>query len=616
MRITLKSKRTPEAKCIKIDNAFLPSGKLFSIHELLEQIYQHNGPAGMRTMRLVCRHWKRLDYATFTPKFACNCLDPFQWRQLSLSKSSMENATLLNQYGSFVQDLKMHDIIPNNLQLVSLTCSNLMSIHMYVSADSLGTSYVSLERFFISLQPAPITNIYIRFDLCYFDPNFFWSLSQLSRIEKLTLDLYISRTYYRKQNNSSIFASFLECCPTVHEIAILFPYDEEIDSAVSIIDRFRESLATTFVPKTIPEVLARRTQYIIDKDLDQNSTNGSHATNSTPPKEYQLRRMNLCHNILDMPTLLQILEKSPYLEELNMLPFTLAILPNTWTTLSTFCPQLRILHVQINNYDRNPYAISEYLALFPQLHTLKLIFFNVLNKSDIPSLKFNLQRYGETNGTQRPFKHLHLIGDFHDPYEALKLALTQCPIEFETLVVGPEHGKNFGPDVGCPSSTSLLDWTLPIRCQDTLQHLVISGVEFPDQSVTVQFFTRLQEFTRLQSLQMSIQHLRDLISDSPNPRKNAIGGYYYASQDKNRGVIEGFRPYLNLCFPTIQSMTLRCVYNSSGSYTELYSPHLELFECRLLVGACPSLKKLDLSSTVAWNAWGYFTEFLHLGIRA
>lgn len=181
-------------------------------------------------------------------------------------------------------------------------------------------------------------------------------------------------------------------------------------------------------------------------------------------------------------------------------------------------------------------------------------------------------------------------------------AFTRCPIQFKELSIGSGHGSKPVGSMGSPSPKCSLsfDWTLSMRCQETLKSLVISAVVFPHNLATNQFFTRLQEFSSLQSFEISVRHLRELIINPLALEFPYVGG----SNDGTIGCIrlntvtlpeENPEPSLNHCFPTIRSLKVTCVYKMpDGSQ----GPYLAFHEGQLLLGACPSLMDLDLLSTI------------------
>ncbi|KAF9154985.1 hypothetical protein BG015_011400 [Linnemannia schmuckeri] len=595
-------------------NIISTCGRVIAISAVLEQVLELLDSYCVPTahLGLVCHHWKRH-------------LAPFRWRSFRVWPATRFNkATLLQRHGVHVQHLVCGTIISKDLRLIADTCPNLTRLMLYARNDSFWTTYAILERFFISLRSAPLTTVHIDFDLSHFDPSFFWSLSQLPRLEELTVRTHITKPYEPPYTTSALFASFLECCPTLRTFHFWYRVTYETwynpPRAKGAFERWLrrslELLRQHTTPGSLPEVHTRRIRALIDHNVSD-ATKKHHPIprQSFFPREYQLRHLDFKPELLDMPTFQQIIRKVPYLEELDMRGLWRDIPVVTWTTLSIYCRNLRTLRIHLQGINTGTPTIPDLIAFFPQLHTLKMHFQFFRCDPDLSTLGSILQQQEEKYGTQHPLKSLLIIGRLGQPGKLVVDALTQRLTNLEFLQIDKLHDGDDKPVQGTdfslspqqalngPLSADLL--LLPIRCQDTLRQLHISGVTFFDKSQAVQLFTRLQEFSGLRTLHISIHHLRDLVSyPAPAPELTSIGSSTQSGKQINNtrqsiGSRNVAKPAMNFSFPTVRVLKLIGVHEISGGDPERKGTtrQLELFEIQLFVVAFPSLTQLHIQIT-------------------
>lgn len=490
---------------------------------------------------------------------------------------------------------------------------------LYARNDSFWSTYATLERFFISLRSAPLTTVHIDFDLSHFDPSFFWSVSQLPRLEELTVRTHITKSYESIYTIPALFASFLECCPTLRTFHFWYRVTYETwynpprpkGAFERWLRRSFELLRKDTIPESLPEVHARRIRASIDQDVgdtikDQQPT----IQQSLIPKEYQLRRLDFKAEILDIPTFQQIIRKMLHLEELDMRGLWQDIPIETWSTLSTCCGNLRTLRIHLQDINTGSPTIPGLIALFPQLHTLEMHAQLFRSDPDLSTLGSVLQQHEEKHGTRHPLKSLLITGRLNQSVRLLVDALTQGLAHLEALHIKNIHDDHDKPvqDVDLFSSSpqvleeslSVESLLLPIRCQDTLRYLHVSDVTFLNKPQAVQFFTRLQEFSGLRTLQISIQHLRDLISYPTSAPELASIGSRTASDTRHSNVSRNTpKPALGFSFPMIQVLKLTGVHEISGGDPERKGTvrQLELYEIQLFIAAFPSLTHLHIQIT-------------------
>ncbi|KAG9064548.1 hypothetical protein KI688_002806 [Linnemannia hyalina] len=372
-----------------------------------------------------------------------------------------------------------------------------------------------------------------------------------------------------------------------------------------------ELLRKDTTPGSLPEVHARRIRAPIDQDAgDTTKDQQPTPQQSLSPKEYQLRRLDFKPEILDIPTFQQIIRKMLYLEELDMRGLWQDIPIDTWSTLSTYCCSLRTLRIHLQDINTGSPTIPDLIAFFPQLHTLEMHSQLFRSDPDLSTLGSVLQQHEQKHGTPHPLKSLLIIGRLNQSDKLLVDALTQGLAHLEALQIEKLHVDHDRPvqDVDLSfSSQQVLEGLLsidllllPIRCQDTLRQLHVSDVPFLDKPLAVQFFARLQEFSGLRTLQISIQHLRDLVSYPPSASELAsIGSRTTGDTRQNNGNRNAPKPKMEFSFPTVQVLKLTGVHEISGGDPERKETTrpLELCEIRLFIAAFPSLTHLHIQIT-------------------
>jgi hypothetical protein len=488
---------------------------------------------------------------------------------------------------------------------------------LYARNDSFWSTYATLERFFISLRSAPLTTVHIDFDLSHFDPMFFWSLSQLPRLEELTIRTHITKPYESPYTTSTLFAGFLECCPTLRTFHFWYRVTYETwynpprpkGAFEHWVRRALELPKQHGTPASLSEVHARRIRAPIDQGVtDTNKKQQFITQQSLSPKEYSLRRLDFNPKVLDIPTFRQIIRKMLCLEELDMRGLWKDIPVDTWSTMSTHCQNLRILRIHLQDINTGTPAIPDLISFFPRLYILEM--YSQLFKADpdLSKLASVLQKHEEGHGTRHPLKSLLISGRLTQPVKLLVDALTQGLVNLESLQIETLHGDKDrevqDTNLSVPSLQDsdrpvLVDLLLlPTQCQDMLQHLHISDVTFTDKSLATWLFTRLQRFTGLRTLQISIKHLRDLVTYPSPPLGPASLG---SCKQNERNIISrnAPKPRMGYSFPTVRVLKLTGVYEISGGDPERKGSvrQLELYEIQLFMTAFPSLTQLHVQIT-------------------
>lgn len=490
--------------------------------------------------------------------------------------------------------------------------------------------YDFLEQIFINLAKAQqwhmqewekgygrrgLRKVEITLNMLDFRPRMLWSLCQLPYLRDLTINASGSIGDEESfQYLEEVTLYLLECCPklesfTVHYNALTihrhpFEYRNWFKEKVET-EATRGPLtpkdALARCPHISPTAAPRLSGWPSEKQGDYyERASATHYCAQEKPKTWNLRRLVLYGFRPDTSILPRIFSRCPHLEEIGIHLGWSVIETNTWTSLATHCPNLKVLNISGYSYQYREYdvlSIPELLAMFPRLETF--------NAKDYPRQDFSLQSldstlitYGEKNDGEQQghmLKSFSLVG--HGSGSLPKVLdvlssrsfthLEELKIEYAFSSPSPWlQAKAVTPNIS--TEGSLLDfsrsWDVVAR---TLVKLDLHGVQFPDKATTVKFFRRLQDFKSLRVLRTSHHHLKDLISTTNSPKIPSI------SLTTTTGAVP-LLPTVDYRFPHIHDLLI--LQKSSGALSvQDASNILTLDDTLFLLATTPSLKTLSLA---------------------
>lgn len=463
--------------------------------------------------------------------------------------------TILRRHGSHVTALNFVHADKSTFKFIRKFCPLVHSLHLVFDDRSSWVSYRHLEKFFRTMPQ--MTALDIRFDACYFSPAMFWCLSQLPSLASLTMDVYYEQINGTKHYAPDAFMTILDCCPNLLELTVCGQFLEPADSvAYHRRNSFQRWVKKTLrpqrenAPSTMQEAIAppppsppagahirhSRSWSVgaasisrLGRRCRENKPAGSahQKSNSepreppcsppptpmsldTPPslqgKDYNLRKLNLRSPHMDDDVFCTLTTRCPLLEELVLDGAWIRISNDTWREISTHCPNLRSLSVRNSGAVHFVPNVQTLMAIFPRLESLSLMALEFSRDPDLSDLGTKVQEIEAKDGQKHPLKQIHLSGAIVKPLKVLLDIVTQSST-VQSLSVGFTLSTTRQHDHNDLQESYELDqrWL----CQDTLTHLDLTSISFPDKAIFSRFFNHVQRLARLKSLWISISHIRE-----------------------------------------------------------------------------------------------------------
>ncbi|KAH7041882.1 hypothetical protein BKA57DRAFT_157511 [Linnemannia elongata] len=614
-------------------NAFAPCNRVLAIPELRDLLYSFF-PSGLSTTTttttrkssknpkgascmLVCRHWNSY--------FA-----PYLWSAISLtSQKHYDFAQVIQAQGYRIRKFSCSKVDKSILTSLVQHCQSLEELDLGFEEKSFWMQYSFLEHIFINLAQTQqrhlqdwekgyggrgLRKVEITLNMLDFRPRMLWSLCQLPYLRDLTINANGSIGDEESlQYLEEVTLYLLECCPrlesfTVHYNALAihrhpFEYRNWLKEKVET--------ETTRGPLTPQDALVRcrhissttakrLSGWPSEKQGDCYERASAAQYSAQKPKTWDLRRLALYGFRPDTSVLPRIFSRCPRLEEIGIHLGWSVIEADTWTSLATHCPNLKVLNISGYSYQYREYdvlSIPELLAMFPRLETF--------NAKDYPRQDFNLQTldsslitYEEKSGGEQQghlLKSFSLVGHGSGSLPKVLDVLSSRSfthlqeLKIEHVFSSPSpwlQAKAETPNIS--TEGNLLDFT---RSWDvvarTLVKLDLHGVQFPDKATTVKFFRRLQDFRSLCVLRASPHHLKDLISTTSSPISTPL------TVTTSPGDIP-LLPTVDYRFPHIQDLLIPKKWSGAISDQD-DSDTLTLDDILFLLATTPSLKTLSLA---------------------
>ncbi|KAF9139225.1 hypothetical protein BG015_002127 [Linnemannia schmuckeri] len=639
------AKKRKETDKLTRTNAFAPCNRVLAIPELRDLLYSffssglttsttgtliNNSNTNKNSKRascmLVCRHWNSF--------FA-----PYHWSHISLTNQNhYDFSQVIQAQGYRVRKFSCSKVDKSILTSLVQHCQSLEELNLGFGEKAFWMQYDFLEQIFIDLARTQqwhlqdwekvygrrgLRKVEITLNMLDFRPRMLWSLCQLPYLRNLTINANGSiGEEESSQYLEDVTLYLLECCPslesfTVHYNALTMhrhPFEyrnwlkEKVETETArgpmtpqdAISRCRHTSPPVTAPRWSEWPSEKHGDHFEQPSLAQHST-------QEKTKTWNLRRLALYGFRPDTSVLPRIFSRCPRLKEIGIHLGWSITEAETWISLATHCPDLKVLNISGFSYQYREYdilSIPELLAMFPRLET-----FNAKDYPrqdlDLQSLDSSLVTYAE-NGVEQghSLKSFSLVG--HGSGSLCKVldvlasrSFTQLKeLKIEYTFSSPwQQAKAVTPNIS--TEGSLLDfsrsWDVVAR---TLVKLDMHGLQFPDKATTVKFFQRLQGFGSLRVVRASCHHLKDLIStaattDSPTSLA--------PSDTPNPGDIL-LLPTVDYRFPHIQDLLIPAKWVGSlpgqDVASDLHCPTnsmLTLNDILFLVAATPSLKTLSLA---------------------
>ncbi|KAK3837580.1 MAG: hypothetical protein JOS17DRAFT_367521 [Linnemannia elongata] len=581
------------------------SGELFSkgsmsacsrtmaIPELSEHILDYVCLGDLRNISLVCRDWNRMAtpalWITFNPLFTDS-------PGVQQNSARFWTEAILRLHGTHIRKLYCHIIDGPLLDVIVQSCPSLEFIHLIFDTSSSRLSYGTLDRFFSAISSKKLRAVSVDIVVPFLETSLFWSVARLRGLEELTI-------LVRSKGSSkwccapepylgvSGYKDFLDLCPGLRSFELQHQFTENpLAGPETLFRRLGKmfEFPNDRTPKDVQEALARL------NTTTATATIQGQSKVSTRPQNYNLRHLIYKSEVMTEYTFRDIIERSPFLTNLDIRLQWEDLDPKTWTEISTNCPLLKDISFSYMNITETAPLLSHFISLFQHLESITLYGRYLMDNPEFSTVDKALREFeNQHNRRQHPLKRICLSGMALNPLIPMLDLFKRGPRGLESLVM---LAKAFSRFQGEPSRSELnvqadmasATWT----CMQSLTRLEMATSRFVDAAQTMVFFRRLQEFTRLVALRISRYHLSDLIVDAKvelrlNAEQCMVIDEGDDAEESNQAT-RGTRG-LGLLFPVMRSLVVEPTYGFGGE-------EIQVYEARLLIDCCPRLKSFECFS--------------------
>ncbi|KAF9288114.1 hypothetical protein BGZ68_000802 [Mortierella alpina] len=490
-----------------------PCNKVLLIQELQDLIRSKLLFRDLKTCTLVCRHWNSL-------------FNPFLWTRVELHEHDRGKRTILRRHGNHVVSLNSVHADKKTLRFIRKFCPYIQILSLEMDHRSAWIHYDYLDGFFTCVPH--LTTLQIRFDAFQFSPSMFYSLSRLSNLTRLTMDVFLAQHHSSRHYHPDAYMAILDCCPQLQELVVcgLFlepPLPTTHPAQTSFHQWVKQTLQPQRMNPRSPEAIhdPRQTRTWsaslpirrLSRKLSKPQEHTSEETSPLPTAEsgpliaetYRIQRLHFRSQRMDDSVFCSLVRRCPLLEQLSLEGVWVGISSNSWVVLSESCPRLSTLDIRHSDSVHSLPPIETLMAFFPRLEDVTMRAIGFHRDPDLSAVSTHLQQLEDQHGDRRALKHIHCSGSIRRPLRVLLDIVTQIP-SIESLTVGFTVNAIRPVDEG---QEPVFELGKPWMCQDTLVHLDLTSVSFADKTLFSQFFEHVQRLTRLKSLWISISHVRE-----------------------------------------------------------------------------------------------------------
>ncbi|KAG0246726.1 hypothetical protein BGX31_009855 [Mortierella sp. GBA43] len=275
-------------------------------------------------------------------------------------------------------------------------------------------------------------------------------------------------------------------------------------------------------------------------------------------KDYNIRRLNLRSPHMDDDVFCLLTTRCPLLEDLILDGVWIRTSNDTWREISIQCPRLRSISVRNSGSVHFIPNIQTLMTIFPRLESLSLMALEFSRDPDLSDLDTKLQELETENGDKHPLKQIHLSGSILNPLKVVLDIVTQSSM-VESLSVGFTLNTNRQHDPHEP-----LELERRWLCQDTLTHLDLTSISFPDRAI----FTSTPDLSA---------------TDSPSCSGSGSGHNHNSNHNRLRTSF--------FCFPALESLRVGMACYLNKKWFEMPVIYEEVV---YMIHATPLLKRLEL----------------------
>lgn len=385
-------------------------------------------------------------------------------------------------------------------------------------------SYELLELAFLRTQ-SRLTTVSVKLDTSVVNVSILWTLCRLPHLTHLSLQVYGT------VDLAVLVAETLECCPGLQSFALERWTPNTPRSLLKMLmANVKRKVASRFSgsPKTVQEAVGRNglapTKLGSPLPVAQ-PVQRLPSTLDISTIANSIRRLDLRMLFDDIPVFEQLIKCCSQLNDLHLRDELIALNHQSWTTLSSRCPNLRTLRLTGKKSRLLIGSSVLLIPLFPRLESLH-VHLQAIQWTDWATTNVDrcLAEHQQKFETRHPLRTLSLTSDNTTSLPIISCILAARSLDIQTLTVGSlwrsQESYDIDPVHGASASRFLINLSQEhLRSpwhalKETLVQLDMHTTIIATKDITRTFLRRLQDLPKLRALCVSTRHIHDWVHPS------------------------------------------------------------------------------------------------------
>lgn len=407
---------------------------------------------------------------------------------------------------------------------VAQFCTNLQTLHLSLDRHSILVSYDLLELAFLRTQ-SRLTTVSVKLDTSVVNVSMLWTLCRLPHITHLSLQVYGT------VDLTVLVAETLGCCPGLQSFTLERWIPNTSRPLLKVLKaNVKRKVASRFngSPKTVQEAVGRSglapTKFGSPLPVAQ-PVQQLPSTLEISTIANSICRLDLLVLFNDVPVFEELIKCCPQLDDLHLRDELVALDHQSWTTLSSRCPNLRTLRLTGKKSRLLIGSSVLLLPLFPRLESLR-VHLQAIQWTDWATANVDrcLAEHQQKFGTRHPLRTLSLTSDNTTSLPIISCILAARSLDIQTLTVGSlwrsQESYDIDPVHGASASRFLINLSQEhLRSpwhalKETLVRLGMHTTIIATKDITRTFLRRLQDLPKLRALCVSTRHIHDWVHPS------------------------------------------------------------------------------------------------------
>lgn len=410
------------------------------------------------------------------------------------------------------------------LKSVAHFCTNLQTLHLSLDRHSIMVSYDLLELAFLRTQ-SRLTTVSVKLDTSVVNVSILWTLCRLPYLTHLGLQVYGTIDL------AVLVTETLGCCPGLESLTLERWIPNTPRPLLKMLKaNVKRKMASRFnqSPKTVQEAVGRNelapirlgSPLPVAQPLQRfpSTMESSTITNN-------IRRLDLCMLLDDVPVFDELIKSCSQLNDFHLRDELIALDHQSWTTLSSRCPNLWTLRLTGKKSRLLIGSSVLLIPLFPRLESLH-VHLQAIQWTDWATTNVDrcLAEHEQKFGTRHPLKTLSLTSDNTTSLPIISCILAARSLDIQTLTVGSlwrsQDSYDIDPVHGASASRFLINLSQEhLRSpwhalRETLVQLDMHTTIIATKDITRTFLRRLQDLPKLRALCVSTRHIHDWVPPS------------------------------------------------------------------------------------------------------